>query len=220
MCTTFFRMRRRSGLRMAETWCVVSRGAAGGARRGFPVRRSPLRCDCTAVRGPGQSGITRCVRFAHCAQTGCRKSEHEARTCAPAPALCSSSPHRSPPTGIACRAEAVLERRQSSANITSAKPRVGRPVQRASETPRSAGRWACARSAHRPHFSGSLSERSACRARSEFCRTARRPSTAGKGRACPRPVSVKRCAGWPARGFAARSLQTNGSWLAVRGETP
>ncbi len=47
----------------------VRGGAAGGARRGLMLRRSMLRIDCAVVLGPRSRRQTRCIRFAHCAQT-------------------------------------------------------------------------------------------------------------------------------------------------------
>jgi hypothetical protein len=63
--------------------------------------RSALRADSPALLASRGCRITRFVRFAHCAQTGCGKSAHEAR-CARPPRGCAARrpiqrPRRAPP---------------------------------------------------------------------------------------------------------------------------
>jgi hypothetical protein len=206
MCTTCFRTSRRNGLRMAEVLRVALRWRGRRRPAGAPgvAVSASLRLRCGARSRAVRQNSLRAPKGAPLRQAAGDQITKRAlaRT---APALCSSPPHKSPPPGTACRAEAWSARGRWEANNISAKARVGCPVQCACEAPRSAGWAACARSAHRPHFSGICLSAAPFGARSELCRTADRPSTAGQGRACPSPVSPKRCAGQTARAFAARS---------------
>ena len=83
---------------------VRSSGAAGGARWGLMLRRSPLRADSAAMLGPRSRRITRSVRFALFVQTDAASQRWKHALRAPTSGLRFSPPQKSPPPGTACRA--------------------------------------------------------------------------------------------------------------------
>ena len=108
----------------------------------------------------------------------CGKSDHEARSRAPTPALRFSSPQKSPPAGSACREITPAAVLRPNTTSGSAKARPGRR-RRASEAPRSAGLVA-ARAARIVFLTRRGCLNAARRERSEFGDGATRPSIAGE----------------------------------------
>ena len=148
-------------------WCPVgAHGVSAGC------------AGCPAMLGCRACRITHCAHCVRSVQTGCGKSDHEARWRAPTPALRFSSPQKSPPAGSACREvhqwfcsdriPPLVQQRRARAGA-------GAPL-RCREAQ---GSWPRAQRVSSSD-SSTLSERSDRRSRSEFGDGAMRPSIAGE----------------------------------------
>ena len=128
----------RSGARDDHVFARLTSGSKGAGGRRAPLRCGScvaLRGHCTAMLGPGSRRRTRCVRCAHCAQTCCDKSVHEAR-CARGPqALRCSAPQRRcarrPPTALQGHRRFFGQRNGAAAGIEPAARRDARAAARA-----------------------------------------------------------------------------------------
>ena len=159
-----------------------------------------VRAHLLASRG---CRITRFVRCAHCAQTGCGKSVDEARCARPPSRLRCSAPHTAPPPGTVCRStHRGGARREPSMPAAKGCPGA---VRRASEAPRSAGFMARERSEPRRHFWRILFERSERSERSESCAGQWTRAPQGSRSAAQAASSARRAA--PGQPFAATELR-------------